>query len=133
MATRAKAPAAAPLNAPALLRWQGRDGNWLTAVAKSASRPGVWHRVRVHLVTDAANCTCSGYTSHKHCWHVEAAREGAWRYNDTLEVMRTTLDDAWLALEVECLAPSQIGGVVALAWLAAKRVQAERTPTHEAA
>lgn len=119
-------------NRCALLRWQGREGNWLIATVPSRSRSGVSYTVRVHLVTDAAICTCAGYTSHKHCWHVDAAHEGAWRYEETLEVQRT-LDSDWLAQLVNDLSPSRLDGVVVLAWLAAQRVLAERSHSTMAA
>jgi hypothetical protein len=115
-----------------LLRWVGREGNWLVATAASRSRAGVTYRVRVHLVTRAATCDCPSSQARGYCWHVAAAREGAWRYNDTLEVLRASAP-GFPELQTELLAPARLDGVVALAWLAAKRVAAERQTTATAA
>lgn len=129
---RRKAPSVEPDRSCAALRWVGRVGNKLTATAPSRSRPGAAHTITVHLVTDAVTCDCTGHTTHKHCWHVAAAREGAMRYNDTLEVLRAC-PTPFLEDQARLLAPSQLGGVVALAWLAAKRVLWERQSTAQAA
>ena len=132
--TRPRRSAAPPDtgNRCALLRWQGREGNRLLFTVASRSAAGTEYRGSVHLVTRAVTCNCKGHTTHGACWHAAAALEGAWRYEETLEVQRT-LDSDWLAQQVDVLAPSQLGGVVALAWLAAKRVLAERTDTTVAA
>ena len=132
MPRRTQAPPVDNGNLCAALRWVGRVGNRLTATAPSRSQAGREHHITVHLVTDAVTCDCTGYTTHRHCWHVDAAREGAVRYLDTLEVLRASAP-GFPELQTELLAPSRLGGVVALAWLAAKRVAAERQTTATAA
>ena len=123
---RAAAPAVEPDRSCAALRWVGREGNWLVADAPSRSRQGVTYRVCVHLVTRAVKCTCP--STKGYCWHRAAALEGAWRYLDTLEVLRASAP-GFPELQTELLAPARLDGVVALAWLAAKRVAAERQTT----
>lgn len=118
-------------NRCALLRWVGREGNWLVADAPSRSRENATYRVRVN-VRDPRITTCDCRAKRGTCWHVAAAREGAMRYLDTLEVLRASAP-GFPELQTELLAPSRLDGVVALAWLAAKRVVAERHSTATAA